>query len=103
LTGGFVGKFYVFGAAVQHQYFWLVGIAVVNVGIGAYYYLNIVRTMFFAPPEEPVIGPMRLAVPVSIQVIVFLCVVATIWLGFYPPNVIEWANEASRQLLALML
>ncbi|HXF60749.1 MAG TPA: NADH-quinone oxidoreductase subunit N [Caldilineaceae bacterium] len=103
LTGGFVGKFYVFGAAVQHQYFWLVGIGVINAGIAAFYYLNIVRYMFFAPSEEHVIGPARLAVPVSIQVIVLLCVFATIWIGLYPPNIIEWANDASRQLLALML
>lgn len=102
LTGGFVGKFYVFGAAVQHQYFWLAGIGLVNAGIAAFYYLNVVRHMFFAP-EGAYIGPARVAVPVSVQVILLLCVGATIWIGLYPPNVIEWANDASRQLLAMML
>jgi proton-translocating NADH-quinone oxidoreductase chain N len=103
LTGGFVGKFYVFGAAIQHQYFWLAAIGLLNAGIAAFYYLNIVRHMFFAPTEEREIGPARLAVPISIQVIVLICVGATLWIGLYPPNVIEWANDASRQLLALML
>lgn len=102
LTGGFVGKFYVFGAAVQHQYFWLAGIGLVNAGIAAFYYLNIVRYMFFAPDSE-YIGPARVSVPIPLQVILLLCVSATIWIGLYPPNIIEWANDASRQLLAMML
>jgi NADH:ubiquinone oxidoreductase subunit 2 (subunit N) len=100
LTGGFVGKFYVFGAAVQHQYFWLVGVAFINTGIAAFYYLNVVRAMFFSGVEEAV--PLRLAVPVAVQFIVILCVGATIWIGLYPPNIIEWANDASRQLLAMI-
>lgn len=100
LTGGFVGKFYVFGAAIQHQYFWLVGVALVNTGIAAFYYLNIVRMMFFSGTDDVV--PVRLAVPIAVQFIVIICVVATIWLGLYPPNIIAWANDASRQLLALM-
>ena len=100
LTGGFVGKFYVFGAAVQHQYFWLVGVALLNTAIAAFYYLNIVRTMFFSGVTEG--APVRLSVPIAVQFIVIICVVATLWLGLYPPNIIAWANDASRQLLALM-
>jgi len=100
LTGGFVGKFYVFGAAVQHEYWWLVGIALVNTGIAAFYYLNVVRTMFFSGVEELV--PVRLYVPIGVQLVVIICVGATIWLGLYPPSIIDMANNASRQLLALM-
>ncbi len=51
-TGGFMGKFFVFGAAVQHQYFWLVVVALINVGISAFYYLNVVRAMFFTADTE---------------------------------------------------
>ncbi len=100
LTGGFIGKFYVFGAAVQHQYFWLVGVAVINAGIAAYYYLNVVRAMFFSSPDE---ATVRVASPVGVQITVLVCVLATVWLGLYPPNIIEWANTASRQLLGFML
>lgn len=100
LTGGFVGKFYVFGATVQHQYFWLAAIAVVNVGIGAYYYMRVVRQMFFAPADEA--EPSRMAVSIPVQVVVLVCVVATFWIGLFPPNLIEWANNASQQLIAMM-
>jgi NADH-quinone oxidoreductase subunit N len=108
LTGGFVGKFYVFGAAIQHQYFWLAFIAVINVAIGAYYYLYVVRTMFFGGPEddtqpESAAPVARMPVPIGVQFILVICVGATIWLGFYPANILDWANDASRQLLATMM
>ncbi len=102
LTGGFIGKFYVFGAAVQHQYFWLAGVGLINAGIAAFYYLNVVRSMFFADTSGQS-ASVRLAVPVSVQVTVLVCVGVTVWLGLYPPNIINWANDASRQLLGLML
>lgn len=102
LTGGFVGKFYVFGAAIQHQYFWLAGIGLINAGIAAFYYLDVVRTMFFDDRGEDAVL-VRLSVPIAVQTIVFICVGATIWLGLYPAGIINWANDASRQLLGLML
>ncbi|MEZ4735373.1 MAG: NADH-quinone oxidoreductase subunit N [Caldilineaceae bacterium] len=99
LTGGFIGKFYVFGAAVQHQYFWLAAVAMINAGIAAYYYLNVVRAMFFTTPAE---GKKPLPISIPVQLALILCVVATFWIGIYPPNVINWADNASRQLLALV-
>jgi len=108
-TGGFIGKFYVFGAAVQHRYFWLAAIAMINAGIAGYYYLNVVRVMFFGTDEsdeaeaeteeESVSNAMP--VGIAVQIAVFLCVIGTFWLGLYPPSIIDWANDASRQLLAL--
>lgn len=99
LTGGFIGKFYVFGAAVQHQYFWLVAIAMINAGIAAYYYLNIARAMFFNERAEE---PKSFSMSLGIQFGLLICVAATFWIGIYPPNVIDWADSASRQLLALV-
>ncbi len=46
-----MGKFFVFGAAVQSQMWVLVAIAAVNSVIAAFYYLNVVRYMFFMPAE----------------------------------------------------
>ncbi len=116
LTGGFIGKFFVFGAAVQHRYFLLVAVAAINAGIGAFYYLNVVRAMFFPAASEAadatVEGVMEVAtaeqmrvpqmgVSLSVQLVVLICLVVTVWLGVYPPNLIGWANSASQQLLAL--
>ncbi|MCE7987248.1 MAG: NADH-quinone oxidoreductase subunit N [Caldilinea sp. CFX5] len=100
LTGGFIGKFYVFGAAVQHQYFWLAAVAMINAAIAAYYYLNIARAMFFSTPAE---GEKPFLISIPVQLALIICVVATFWIGVYPPSVIEWVNRASQQLLTLGL
>ena len=100
LTAGFVGKFFVFGATVQHQYYFLAAMAAINVAISAYYYLNLVRIMFASQDESEVVttGAAGLGAPI----IVFLCVLGVFWIGMYPPNVIDWANSASQYLLQML-
>ena len=41
------------------------------------------------------------SVSIPVQIAVIVCVGATLWIGLYPTNVINWANEASRYLLTL--
>jgi NADH-quinone oxidoreductase subunit N len=52
LGGGFVGKFYVFAAAYDHGWVWLVIVGVVATLVSLYYYLGIVRAMYMRPSEE---------------------------------------------------
>ncbi|MCB0046746.1 MAG: NADH-quinone oxidoreductase subunit N [Caldilineaceae bacterium] len=106
LTGGFMGKFYVFGATVQHQYYTLAVIAAINAGIAAFYYLNVVRAMFFTEAEQDEDGK---ALPLSgqgfapaTQLIVLVCVAVTLWLGVYPMSLINWASDASQNLLTIV-
>jgi NADH-quinone oxidoreductase subunit N len=47
---GFLGKFYVFYAAVQAGLIWLAVIAVVTSVVSAFYYLRIVKVMYFDEP-----------------------------------------------------
>jgi NADH-quinone oxidoreductase subunit N len=51
-TAGFVGKFYIFKAAVQSGHIWLVIIGAINTAISAFYYLRVVVTMYMREPEE---------------------------------------------------
>ncbi|MFH1169207.1 MAG: NADH-quinone oxidoreductase subunit N [Chloroflexota bacterium] len=64
-AAGFMAKFYIFSAAVQHGLLWLVVIAAINSVISAYYYLRVVKVMWFgsAASEEkvPSSGALRLA------------------------------------------
>ncbi len=105
LTGGFMGKFFVFGAAVQRQYFWLVGIGVINVAISAGYYLRIVGVMFEGVMDSGEEGEEandeRMPVSIPVQLSLTICVLLTLWIGIYPFSIINWANVASRQLIAL--
>ena len=52
LTGGFVGKFYVFAAAYDHGWAWLVIVGVLATLVSLYYYLAIVRAMYMRPSAE---------------------------------------------------
>jgi NADH-quinone oxidoreductase subunit N len=96
-TGGFLGKFFVFGAAVQRQLWILVAIAAINSVVAAAYYLNVVRFMFFMAAQEGA-GPIKVAWP--LQGTLFVTGVLTLLLGLAPGPIIAWATR-SAQLLAL--
>lgn len=49
---GFIGKIYLFGAALHHGFLGLVIIAVLNTAISAVYYLRIVSVCYFSEPSE---------------------------------------------------
>jgi proton-translocating NADH-quinone oxidoreductase chain N len=100
LTAGFVGKFFVFGATVQHQYYFLAAMAAINVAISAFYYLNLARIMFTS--EDKAEATTGAPAGIGAQAIVFLCVLGVFWIGLYPPNVIDWANTASQYLLQIL-
>jgi NADH-quinone oxidoreductase subunit N len=62
---GFMGKFYIFTSAVQQGLLWLVIVAVVNSVISAYYYLRVVKVMWFNDPvsqeKVPSSGALKFA------------------------------------------
>jgi len=49
---GFTGKLYLFGAAINAGYIWLAVIGVINSLISLYYYVRIIRLMYFGGVEE---------------------------------------------------
>ena len=52
-TAGFLGKFFIFDAAVRQHQTGLIIIGVITVGCGFYYYLKVVRAMsWLEPPPE---------------------------------------------------
>ena len=63
-TAGFVGKFYVFSAAVQAGYIWLAIIGVMNSVVSVYYYLRITVLMYMKPAEAD-LGPVSFAPAVT--------------------------------------
>jgi NADH-quinone oxidoreductase subunit N len=61
---GFFAKYFVFVAAVQAELYWLAVIGVVLSVVGAYYYLRIVKLMFF---DEP--APAFERMPIELKVV----------------------------------
>jgi NADH-quinone oxidoreductase subunit N len=51
-TGGFLGKFYVFSAAYDHGWLWLVILGVAATAVSLYYYLNVIRALYLRPSAE---------------------------------------------------
>jgi len=54
--GGFVGKFYVFAAAYDHGWAWLVVVGVLATLVSLYYYLGVVRAMYMRAPALALAG-----------------------------------------------
>lgn len=52
LTGGFMGKFYIFKAALDSDLIWLTILGLLNSAVAAYYYLRIMVVMYFNEPGE---------------------------------------------------
>ena len=102
LTAGFIGKFFVFGATIQHQYYFLAIMAAINVAISAFYYMNLVRIMFFGDETAEPVTFRSTGPGIGAQLIVLVCVVCVILIGLYPPNLVDWANSASQYLLAIL-
>jgi NADH-quinone oxidoreductase subunit N len=95
-TAGFLGKFFVFDAALRHHQTALVIVGVITVACGFYYYLKVVRAMYWeATTTEtavPVSGLSRLTMAAMIAGIIFL--------GVYPQPVLNALAPASKQQTA---
>ena len=97
-TGGFIGKFFVFGSAIQLQYYFLALVAIVNSVIAAFYYLNVVRYMYFTPADEGADGPI--AVPTLFQFLLTLNGAVTLLIGVYPQPFIDLATQSMWMIAA---
>ena len=95
-TVGFMVKINIFGSAVNADLVWLAAIGAVNSVISAYYYLRVVRVMYFSSPvsEERVTtgAPLRLAV--------VLAAAAVLFFGLYPEPMLNLAQIAADVLVA---
>ncbi|MBI4485082.1 MAG: NADH-quinone oxidoreductase subunit N [Acidobacteria bacterium] len=93
-TAGFMGKFWLFGAAIDAGYVWLAIIGVLNSAISLYYYVRIVVFMYLK--RETIGSEPAFSAPLAM--VVGVAVVATIVLGVYPRLLFEVAEASARTL-----
>ena len=95
-TAGFFGKFLIFVAAIRQHQTALVVVGVLTVGCGFYYYLKVVRAMYWQTTDKID------AIPVSVlsRLAMTGLIVAIIWLGIYPQPILK-ALEPRREQVAL--
>jgi NADH-quinone oxidoreductase subunit N len=94
-TAGFMGKFWLFGAAIDAGYVWLAVIGVVNSALSLYYYVRVVVFMWISKEEEPSL-PFRLSP--GIAAVLIVTVAATIVLGIYPRLLFDFAQSSAATL-----
>ncbi len=85
-TVGFLGKFYIFDAAIRHRQILLVVLGVLTVGCGFYYYLKVVRAMYWLEPPN---DSGAIAVSPLSRVAIVVLIAGIFILGVYPQPVLN--------------
>ena len=99
-TGGFLGKFFVFGAAIQmgqKVFYFLAVVGVLNSIISLYYYFNVVRLMCFLPAKDET----SLQIPRSLVLAVTITMAMTLVMGLHPQPFIELATRSALSIAVL--
>lgn len=92
-TPGFTGKWFLFSAAMDDGYFWVVLIGAVNATISLYYYLRVVKAAYQTTEEAPV-----LEVSLSNRVGAYLVMAGIVVVGVYPGPLWSLAQGAAKAL-----
>jgi NADH-quinone oxidoreductase subunit N len=93
-AAGFMAKFYLFRAAVLNNLIWLVIIAVLNSVISAFYYLRVVKVMWFNEPASMEAVPSSNAPRVALVI----CALGVLLLGIIPGLLMRLAEVAGNLL-----
>jgi NADH-quinone oxidoreductase subunit N len=90
-TAGFWGKFFIFQAAINADQAWLAIVMVLNSVVSLYYYVSIVRQMFFVQLPEP--RPLR--APALVTGVAVLAMAAVVAVGILPDLFAQFPPDAT--------
>jgi NADH-quinone oxidoreductase subunit N len=94
LTGGFLGKFYLFSAAIHEGFVGLAIIGVLNSVLSVYYYFRLMVVMYMKEPLDAETD----SIPLTTLAAIAIAAIAVMWAGLSP----DWLlNLATRSLLPL--
>jgi NADH-quinone oxidoreductase subunit N len=89
---GFIGKFMLLNEALRGGFVLLVVVAAINTAVGVYYYLNVVRLLYFAAPDNrPAVHLSRVAAATGVALVVLVTL-----LGIVPGRLLEASLAATR-------
>jgi len=95
-TAGFVGKLYLFGAAIEAGYVWLALIAVLNSAVSLFYYMRIAMVMYMREVPEQGIG-LRTSPALTLALV--LAAGLTLLLGLFPGLLLDMARASAAGLV----
>jgi NADH-quinone oxidoreductase subunit N len=84
---GFFGKFYIFTSIIETGHYMLAIIGVMASVVSAYYYLRIVKIMYFDTPTFPA---SRTVVSINLYVVMTLCLCFTLGFIFFANELLEF-------------
>jgi len=91
-TAGFIGKFYLFMAAVNAGLTWLAIFGLVFAAISAFYYLRIVMVMYMREPSPEQEQNTRLVLSPQVSVVLACAVAGVVLLGIFPGPLVSVAD-----------
>ena len=92
-TIGFLGKWYVFGAAIDAGYGWLAVLGAINAAISLFYYLRIAKAMFMSDAH----AGTTLARSIPLQMALGICASVTVIGIIWATPLIDWVHQAALQ------
>ena len=96
-AAGFMAKFYLFNGAVQNGLLWLVIIAVLNSVISAFYYLRVVKAMWFTEAPEGA-STEKVSASGALRFTLVLTTLGVLFVGILPGYVMKLAEWAARMI-----
>ena len=94
-TAGFVGKFTVFGAAVNQGYIGLVVLGVLTSAVSVFYYFRVIMKMYMETPETT-LPALRFA-PGTLLAL-SIAAAGVIYIGIFPTTYLNLAVESVKPL-----
>jgi NADH-quinone oxidoreductase subunit N len=97
MTGGFIGKYFLFGGLIQQGkaeskswYYWLAGWAILNTVVSFYYYVRFIRVMYL---DDRIADNRPLSLSPALQTALIVSVIGIIVIGIYPQPFLQLAQE----------
>jgi NADH-quinone oxidoreductase subunit N len=100
ITAGFLGKLYIFTAALNSNLYWLAVLMAINSTIGAYYYLRVIVVMYMHEYKGPLPADAPAGLSATALMVVAVTVIATIYLGLWPNQILSLLTSQNPMLTA---
>ncbi|MDF1544654.1 MAG: NADH-quinone oxidoreductase subunit N [bacterium] len=94
---GFMAKYYVFAAAVEKAsspngvtwLYWLVGVGLLTSVFSLYYYVNVIKQMYFSREDSP----YKIPVSAPALAVIVICLIGVILFGIWPEPILQFAKD----------
>jgi len=88
---GFIGKIYVFAAAIKEELYLVLTVALISIVIAMYYYIIVIKKMYISEPTDPTPIP----VPGALQAVIYVGLAGTLILGIWPQPFMTFSVAAA--------